>query len=109
MAAASLLSIGLTTPALAHPDYGYQSQHDYDHDRLNRQRDDEHDYLDDVHSEAHEEGLSYLDHRRLHRALNREHARDHRDLRREHRSDHWRSEWNSCNGGRPGDRYYEGY
>ncbi|WP_328277914.1 hypothetical protein [Sphingobium sp.] len=107
--AATISSLGIAIPATAHPDDGYQSQHDYDHDQLNREHDDGHDYLDDVHREAHEEGLTYWEHQRLHRDLNREHKREHSDLRREHRAEHRQNEWNAWNSGWSRDRYYDGY
>ena len=107
--AASFLALGFAAPAIAHPDDGWdQSQHGYDHDRLDQQHGNEHDYLDDVHREAHEEGLDPWEHRQLHRSLNREHRREHRQLDREHRWEHQDNSWNPWYYG--ARRYrYQGY
>lgn len=113
MLAASFLAVGVTAPAMAHPDNNgwYQSQHDEDHDQLDRQHDDEHDNLDEIHREAHEDGMSPWEHRQLHRYLNREHAREHRELDREHRWEHWQNGWNPSyyRYSRSGYRFYWGY
>ncbi|MEP6869379.1 MAG: hypothetical protein ABJA20_12755 [Novosphingobium sp.] len=119
MIAVSLLTAGIATPALAHPDDGYdgyESQHDNDHDQLDQQHDDGHDYLDNVHREAHEEGLTPWEHRQLHRQLDREHAREHRQLDREHYWQHrrnnsyggWNRGYNGWNG-RSGVQFYFGF
>lgn len=89
VAAASILAMGVISPAMAQSYNWYQSPHDYDHDQLDQEHQDDHDYLGDVHRDAHEEGMTRREHRRLHRYMNREHAREHRQLGREHRWDHW--------------------
>lgn len=111
LAAASFLALGVTAPAVAHPNGWQQSQHDDDHDQLDQQHDDEHDYLGEVHREAHEEGLTPWEHRKLHRDLKREHRREHRELDREHRWEHWENGWNSSyyGWGSPRYRYYRYY
>lgn len=58
IAAIGILSaLAFAAPATAQ-NYGWQSHHDQQHDRLDQRHDDVHDNLGEEHAEAHEQGLS---------------------------------------------------
>lgn len=92
IAAIGILSaLAFAAPATAQ-NYGWQSHHDQQHDRLDQRHDDVHDNLGEEHAEAHEQGLSHWEHHQLHDQLQAQHDYADYSVNRQHQREHHRSD-----------------
>jgi hypothetical protein len=103
---ASLLVLASAGPAQAQPqpqlqpDDGYETYHDHDHDELDQDHQDEREYLEELHREAHQDDMSPWEHRLLHRYIERGHVPAYHEIDREHRRENGKSQWSAWYSGR---------
>ncbi len=97
--AGAVAASSFSVPAMAHEIP--QSLHDADHEELDAEHAAVHNQLGAIHDEAHEEGLTPLEHQRLHEQLDRAHERADRNIEYQHELEHQSQTYR--------DRSYNGY
>ena len=95
--AISVVGLGLVSPVQAqgYGPYGYETQHQREHDQLRHERSDLHHELRDQHNVAHDRGFEPWEHAQLHQDLRAEHRYQDHARSHEHSREHqWRRQQN---------------